>query len=690
MLSQLGALVLSILFFFGNSSAPALVAQSAMTQESSTTSSTTPPSTTNSAPQDTTPPSVSGFTTSNQTDGTVIGTITFSEPIDTATYSPNNLYPILSSGAKIDGTVYPVSANVASVRVHGPVSGALYQLVAHGVRDLAGNTMPDWMSPAFQLPQTSASGTTTTTTTSTATSTTSSTQSGAGTSLTNTQTTQTTTSGSNITVTASTTTAHDTTPPTISYFGQSTQPDGTIMAGVQFSEAVDPSTVSASTLYMVASLTGQKLSGTALVRSSTGASAQLSSPALFATDYRLVARGIKDLAGNAMPEYISPVFQRSGNPTTVSATAATTSSTAATQLPATATTVIPPAATSAPLPDDSAERTLAPSVAAEPPVTSRQARQLSDLNTSVRTLDHAVQTSAEAPAPNPAPAPSEAKPTPDLSGAGDRALTDTSDDHGSEVQAARAALQERDGPALFEDTDHDGVSDYDEQHIYHTDPDSARTIPGAMTDGEKILRGIDPLSPSAAPVPVQSPKGNGFEVDGLFAVDTIAAVPAAQPELSAAATSSATTTPIAASSTALASSTSERDIEFAGRALPNSFVTLYIFSTPIVVTVKADSAGRWKYRLDKELPDGSHELYVAMVDNSGAIIAKSPPVPFTKTAEALDYRPLVLPPVDDGDLRSALMIRLGILAGGTILLLAGVVVFGIGMMRRDPPLPTPA
>jgi hypothetical protein len=81
---------------------------------------------------------------------------------------------------------------------------------------------------------------------------------------------------------------------------------------------------------------------------------------------------------------------------------------------------------------------------------------------------------------------------------------------------------------------------------------------------------------------------------------------------------------------------------FSGTALPNSFVTVYIFSTPIVVTVKTDGEGKWQYVHDKELPDGSHELYVAIVNNEGRIVARSPSVPFIKTAEAIEFSPLAI------------------------------------------------
>ena len=71
-----------------------------------------------------------------------------------------------------------------------------------------------------------------------------------------------------------------------------------------------------------------------------------------------------------------------------------------------------------------------------------------------------------------------------------------------------------------------------------------------------------------------------------------------------------------------------------GKAAPGSFVTLYIFSTPIIVTVKVNARGEWSYVLDKELEDGTHLIYVAMTNGNGKIIAKSNPIPFIKQAEA--------------------------------------------------------
>jgi hypothetical protein len=73
-------------------------------------------------------------------------------------------------------------------------------------------------------------------------------------------------------------------------------------------------------------------------------------------------------------------------------------------------------------------------------------------------------------------------------------------------------------------------------------------------------------------------------------------------------------------------------IEFQGHATPDTYITLYIYSTPIIVTVKTDAQGNWKYSLNQELEDGDHHIYVAQIDNSGTVVAKSDPILFTKAA----------------------------------------------------------
>ena len=257
------------------------------------------------------------------------------------------------------------------------------------------------------------------------------------------------------------------------------------------------------------------------------------------------------------------------------------------------------------------------------------------------------------------------------------------------IQTNQNALAQRDGLDLYRDTDHDGISDYDEVHIYHTDPNNAYTAGGTLTDGERILLGLDPLSTSSVPVPVENPQTAGVQADALFEVTNIAIVPkpapaAAAPTPEEVAAQAGTKAPAPAITTA---ATSSQTIRFSGRALPNSFVTLYVFSTPVVVTVKTDQNGLWTYTLDSSLPDGTHNLYVATVDDGGRILAKSPAIPFVKTAEALDYQPLVIQTVTDPTPFD--VIRENLLASAVLLaLLFGLVaVVSLGFRRGNSALP---
>ncbi len=216
------------------------------------------------------------------------------------------------------------------------------------------------------------------------------------------------------------------------------------------------------------------------------------------------------------------------------------------------------------------------------------------------------------------------------------------------IQENQNALAQRDGLDLYRDSDHDGISDYDEVHIYHTDPNNAYTAGGNLTDGERVLLGLDPHSRSAVSVPVESPKTSGAQTNALFEVTNIALVPQAAAAVVTVASSSVASgvaVPVVATTTATATTTlpaPPQTIRFSGVGLPNSFVTIFVFSTPIVVTVKTDNNGAWTYTLDQSLENGQHEMYVATVDDAGRILAKSPAIPFTKQAEALDYTPLTI------------------------------------------------
>jgi hypothetical protein len=184
------------------------------------------------------------------------------------------------------------------------------------------------------------------------------------------------------------------------------------------------------------------------------------------------------------------------------------------------------------------------------------------------------------------------------------------------VKYTETVIKERVGEEVFKDKDNDGITDYDETVLYKTDPESADTDTDGFPDGAEVLGGFDPLD--AAPealVLYESPKDVGLVREDIFAVEAIETTKIERSEEDG----SITQVPAAV---------------IKGKGLPNSFVNLYVFSTPIVVTVKTDKDGNWAYTFDKELDDGEHEVYVGVTDNAGKIVAKSEPIRFVKTAEA--------------------------------------------------------
>lgn len=174
-------------------------------------------------------------------------------------------------------------------------------------------------------------------------------------------------------------------------------------------------------------------------------------------------------------------------------------------------------------------------------------------------------------------------------------------------------LKERIGTAVLEDADKDGISNYDELHLYKTSPFTADTDGDGYIDSAEIQSGFDPHDARReALVQYESPKETGVTREDLLSVDTVSTI-APDPE---------------------SVSAEKLQALISGKGLPNSFITLYIFSTPIVVTVKTDENGNWSYILDKDIEEGNHEVYVGITDNAGRIVAKSNAFPFVKTAEA--------------------------------------------------------
>ena len=233
-----------------------------------------------------------------------------------------------------------------------------------------------------------------------------------------------------------------------------------------------------------------------------------------------------------------------------------------------------------------------------------------------------------------------------------------------------ALLKERIGDAVLADSDKDGISDYDELHLYQTNPFTADTDGDGFIDSVEITQGFNPHDArSEALIAYESPQETGVIREDLLEVRSVSTLTFERDE-----------------------DTQEIQALFSGRGLPNSFVTLYIYSTPIVVTVKTDTDGNWNYILDKDLEDGEHEVYIGITDNAGRLVAKSNPLPFIRTAEAYtDTNLNALPTTDAQSIPAFLNTHALLLAGSVLVVVLGLALLLIGaMVRSRPDMITPA
>lgn len=163
------------------------------------------------------------------------------------------------------------------------------------------------------------------------------------------------------------------------------------------------------------------------------------------------------------------------------------------------------------------------------------------------------------------------------------------------------------------DPDKDGLTNNDE-YRYGTNPLDPDTDNDGKKDGEEVAAGTDPLKSSAKgdedKITFENPKEAGTVKAEIYQVTNIEMV--------------------------AVSESGQKQMKLTGKGPANSYINVYIYSgDPVIVTVKTDSNGDWTYTVDRELEDGSHEVYVAVTNNTGAIKAKSEPLPFVKTAQAV-------------------------------------------------------
>ncbi len=224
------------------------------------------------------------------------------------------------------------------------------------------------------------------------------------------------------------------------------------------------------------------------------------------------------------------------------------------------------------------------------------------------------------------------------------------------VEDKSGVLKEQGGDLLYKDTNNDGISDYDSTYVYNIDPIKPSPVSSyegrSINASEKILLGYNPKSPELVKVEIEQPEVSEAPVVPTYKVKDVKL-------------------------------TEQKEIIIKGQALPNSFITLYIYSTPIIVTIKADNNGEWEYLLDKELENGNHTVYTATVNNTGNIIAKSSGYLFTKTAEAVTFQDLPIAEASINVAKPGLMDGISLyLAGASVLLLILSIIILIGVITK--------
>lgn len=164
---------------------------------------------------------------------------------------------------------------------------------------------------------------------------------------------------------------------------------------------------------------------------------------------------------------------------------------------------------------------------------------------------------------------------------------------------------------MLKDSDGDGLPDFLEIEI-GTDPFNPDTSGDGYLDGEVFALGLDPRVPITAVqerVVYQDPRKISPKQEDKFFIER--------------------------AEVKISEITGREVLRLEGRGLPNSFVSIYIYSSPVVVTTRTDEYGRWVYELDKTMESGKHEAYVVLTGTNGEIVARSESFNFMRTGAGI-------------------------------------------------------
>ncbi|MDD5032068.1 MAG: Ig-like domain-containing protein [Patescibacteria group bacterium] len=190
--------------------------------------------------------------------------------------------------------------------------------------------------------------------------------------------------------------------------------------------------------------------------------------------------------------------------------------------------------------------------------------------------------------------------------------------------------------ALMVDSDQDGLPDDMEKRL-GTDLSKTDTDGDGYTDGAEVKNNYNPSGEGSL--------GNVLSpVEEAIIDNKILGQPKSEGEVSESFT-------VASVDNILDEKNLNKGYTLEGTAEADSTITLYLYSDlPLVATVKADEYGNWQYEFNESLIEGEHEVYVALNDNTGKIIAKSDPLSFfireAKAASVEDFISETVAPIN--------------------------------------------
>lgn len=221
--------------------------------------------------------------------------------------------------------------------------------------------------------------------------------------------------------------------------------------------------------------------------------------------------------------------------------------------------------------------------------------------------------------------------------------------------------------AVTMDSDGDGIPDDIEKRI-GTDPAKTDTDGDGYSDSQEILAGYDPLGPGKRDIAflpieeaimrnetLEQPLSSGSEAAD-FSVSDIQNIFGKVGE--------------------------KNGYLITGKALPGAIATIYMYSDiPIVTTVGTDEFGNWKYELDQPLTDGTHEVYIAINDNTGKITSKSKPMEFL-VSQARAISPQEMANLKNENKKAAEDTIIYYMAASAALIIVGIIIFLFAIIKK--------